>query len=82
MWIYALISRASTMYCLEKIIVCDKSMRWIVRYAKQLTYIHLLILENPQVDIDFEKIGVARLASLTIRGCTIQNLQLPSQLLS
>jgi hypothetical protein len=55
-------------------------MPWIVRYAAELKYSNLLIVDNSQVDIDFEGIGVNQVASLLIARCKIRNLQLPSQL--
>jgi hypothetical protein len=55
-------------------------MPWITRYAAELKYSNLLIVENHQVDIDFQEIGVIKVASLHIVRCIIRNLQLPSQL--
>ncbi len=55
-------------------------MPWIVRYAAEFKYSNLLIVDNYQVDIDFEGIGVNQVASLHIVRCIIRNLQLPSRL--
>jgi hypothetical protein len=80
MWLHVLRSWTRDVNSWVKIKVCAKSMPWIVRYAAELKYINLIIRETPQVDIDFEGLGVTEVASLSIWWCTIRNLQLPSQL--